>query len=333
MTNGPFALTAWQPGATVTLERNPFYTGQFPGNVQRLEGIIFSQWAKSLAAYATTTVDLLDISVAPPQIIHDSRRNYADDLVHTPLNHTNYLVFRVDCPPFNDPRVRKAFIHAVNRVALGAALAQHGQAPALGGIVPPGMPGHSPEIGLPYAPLLAKRLLAEAGYGNGTAGVGHFPTVHFLHTHALGDDGQIRFLQRAWQQHLGLTIEVTTLPWAAFQHRLATDPPHLMLSGWLADYPDPDNFLRVLFHSQEGQNEPRWQNAQFDAGASAAACETVPERRLALYQELDRLLINQEAVVMPLSYGKGSVLMKPWLRHYRYGRAYSRYLKKLIVQG
>ncbi|MEZ4866945.1 MAG: ABC transporter substrate-binding protein [Caldilineaceae bacterium] len=332
MTNGPFALTAWQPGAIITLERNPFYTGRFSGNVQRVEGTIFSQWAKSLAAYANTTIDLLDISVAPPQIIHDSQRDHADDLVHTPLYHTNYLVFRVDCPPFDDPRIRKAFIHAVNRVALGAKLAQHSQAPALGGIVPPGLPGHSPEIGLPYAPLLAKRLLAEAGYGNGTSGVENFPDVHFLHTHGLGDDSQIRFLQRAWQQHLGLTIEVTTLSWAAFQRRLTTDPPHLMLSGWLADYPDPDNFLRVLFHSKEGQNEPRWQNAKFDDSAGTAARESNAEQRIALYQELDRLLVNQEAVVMPLSYGKGSLLMKPWVRHYRYGRAYSRYLKKLIVQ-
>ncbi|MEZ4677395.1 MAG: ABC transporter substrate-binding protein [Caldilineaceae bacterium] len=344
ITNGPYVLTEWQPGIQLRLERNPFYTGSFPGNIERVEGLIFSQWSKSLAAYAapqvahdsgpqtTQGVELIDISATTPQQMVACRRNYPNELVSMPLYNTNYLVFRVDCPPFDDVRVRKALIHAINRLALGAELAPQGQTPALGGIVPPGMPGHSPEIGLTYSPLLAKELLAEAGYAVGTQKGRPFPAVSFLHTHGLGDEKQIQFLQQSWQQQLGITIEVKTVTWDAFQQQLATEPPHLMLSSWLADYPDPDNFLRGLFHSSEGQNEPRWHNAQFDAGVTAAARETNPERRLALYRELDQLLIEQEAVVMPLSYGKGTVLMKPWLRHHRYGRVYSRYLKKLVVE-
>jgi len=336
ITNGPFVLTAWQPGTQLTLERNPFYTGPFPGNITRVEGVIFSEWHKSLAAYGapdeTVAVDLLDMSAATPESMVLSRRKHPDDFVNTPLYNTNYLVFRADCPPFNDVRVRKAFVHAVNRLALGAEFAQHGQSPALGGMVPPAMPGHSPEIGLSFSPLLAKKLLREAGYAIDTTQGKPFPTITFLHTHGLGDENQIRFLQRAWQQQLGVTVDLTTLAWQPFQQRLAEDPPHLMLSGWLADYPDPDNFLRTLFHSTEGQNEPRWHNADFDRGATLAAEETDPDHRLALYRELDRFLIQEEAVVMPLNYGKGSVLMKPWIRHYCYGRAFSRYLKKLIVE-
>ena len=86
-----------------------------------------------------------------------------------------YLQFDVSRPPFDDVRVRRAFVLATDREALVKA-ARPDCFPATGGFVPPGMPGHSPGIGLPYDPGQARRLLAEAGYPGGQG----FPVVECL---------------------------------------------------------------------------------------------------------------------------------------------------------
>jgi ABC-type oligopeptide transport system substrate-binding subunit len=71
--------------------------------------------------------------------------------------------------------------------------------------------------------------------------------------------------------------------------------------------------LRVTFHSRTGVATQGWQNARFDALVEEAARTTDHARRMQLYQEADQILVAEEAVVMPLSYGRGRVLAKPWI--------------------
>ena len=96
--------------------------------------------------------------------------------------------------------------------------------------------------------------------------------------------------------------------------RMSRQTAHLTMLGWGADYPDPDFMLRVTFHSRMGVAKQGWQNARFDALVEEAARTADHARRMALYQEADRLLVADEAAVMPLSYGSGRVLAKPWVK-------------------
>jgi ABC-type oligopeptide transport system substrate-binding subunit len=85
------------------------------------------------------------------------------------------------------------------------------------------------------------------------------------------------------------------------------------LWGWLADYPDPDSLLRVVFHSTEGVRPGHWHHARFDALVEKAGRIAEQPRRMELYQEADRILAVDEAAVMPLGYGRGRILVKPWV--------------------
>jgi oligopeptide transport system substrate-binding protein len=123
----------------------------------------------------------------------------------------------------------------------------------------------------------------------------------------------IPFLGDAWGRHLGVNLHAQYMEWKAFFDRGERDPAHLSLWGWFADYPDPDNMLRVVFHSAEGFNAPRWHNGHFDALVEEAAQVTDQQRRMELYQEADRILVAEEAVAMPLGYGRGRILAKPWV--------------------
>jgi oligopeptide transport system substrate-binding protein len=328
VTNGPYTLLEWQRGEQLVLERNPHYGGRFPGNAHRVECRIFTDHKPALEAYAADDIDVSDMASGEAGVMAQIRSVHGEELIFTPRLNTNYLIFGADLEPFDDVRVRKAFAHAVDQEALIRELMQEQYLAATGGVVPPGMPGHSPDIGLAYDPEAARHLLARAGYPGGE----DFPCVAFLHTHGLGDESFIPFLQRAWSQNLGVDVEVTTLAWEPFLSRLEIQPPDLMLGGWIADYPDPDNFLRVVFHSREGLNESRWQDTRFDALVEEAARLTDKRRRLDLYQEADRILVAEQAVILPLSYGRGAILVKPWVSHYSKTSAYTDHLKELVVE-
>jgi len=327
VSNGAYQLVEWQRGERLVLSRNPFYHGPFPGNAERVECPVFTDFGPALESYAADAVDAVSMITADPGTIARARAAHGRELVFTPQSSTYYLVFRADRPPFDDVRVRRALVHAVDREALAREAWQGQYLPATGGFVPPGMPGHSTGIGLAYDPDRARRLLAEAGYPEGEG----LPPVTWLYTRGSSDEPVIPFLRKAWRKNLGLDLEAQSLEWGAFFERRDRDPAHLTLVGYSADYPDPDCFLRVTFHSREGINRPQWHKARFDALVEEASRVTDQTRRMELYQAADRILVAEEAVIMPLGYVRGRILVKPWVTMPRVPPVLVR-LKRIVVQ-
>ena len=110
--------------------------------------------------------------------------------------------FDVNRPPFDDPRVRRAFVLATDREMLADVALRGYVFPATGGFVPPGIPGHSPGIGSPYDPEGARQLLAEAGYPDGRG----FPVVGALLPRAAITLAGCEYQQAQWQENLGVEI-------------------------------------------------------------------------------------------------------------------------------
>jgi len=328
VSNGAYQLAEWQRGEKLILGKNPFYHGRFPGNAERVECPIFTDFGPVLEAYAADALDAISMITADPGTIARARAAHGRELVYIPQPSTYHLVFRADRPPFDDVRVRQAFVHAVDRDTL-ATEAWGGQyLPGTGGFVPPAIPGHSTGIGLAYDPERARGLLAQAGYPGGQ----DFPRVTWLYSGGSpAEPPVVPFLRKAWRKNLGLSLEAQSVEWEAFIERRDRDPAHLALWGWLADYPDPDALLRVIFHSTEGINPPRWHNARFDALVEEAACVADQTRRMELYREADRILVAEKAVIMPLGYARGRILVKPWVTMPRVPPALMR-LKHIVLQ-
>jgi len=305
VTNGPFRLETWKQGESMILVRNPEYHGQFRGNVQRVGLSLLSDRSAILELYEADGLDALILWGFIPPEIDRVRRRQAGEYVSVPWLLTWYMGFDVSRPPFDDPRMRRAFALATDRETLAEVVLRGYVSPATGGYVPPGMPGHSPGIGLPYDPEQAQHLLAEAGYPGGCSP----PTVDSLVPY--GRESLSQYLQAQWREDLGVETTWEAMEWAKYLDGLDREPSHIFLCGWVADYPDPDSFLRA----NPVRRWTRWQNGAYDRLVEEARQVTDQGKRMRLYGQADRILV-EEAAIVPLTYERLHLLVKPWVRRY-----------------
>jgi ABC-type oligopeptide transport system substrate-binding subunit len=315
VTNGPFSIESWEPDQRIVLVRNPRYHGRFPGNLQRVVWHILSEdQDEAIRLYAAGEVDFIFTSLLSPQRKRTVLQRFAGDLRSIPWLRTQFLVIDPSQSPFDDRRVRQAFAMAINREQLSETTFGIAS-PGTGGFVPPGMPGHSPGIGLPYHPEKARQLLAVAGYPGG----GGFPDrgairaigfEEFRHT--------CQLISAQWQEVLGVDITWNILP-DSLMHDIsvknlsenAGSYPHIYLPvGFVADYPDPDNVLRLA----TSIDVPRWHHPDYQEYISLAQNEINQDERMRLYRAADYLLM-QEAVIVPLLYYRLDFLVKPWISY------------------
>jgi ABC-type oligopeptide transport system substrate-binding subunit len=233
-----------------------------------------------------------------------ARQRHADEYVSAPSAVTQYVSLNTNRPPFDDRRVRRALALSTDRETLADVVIRGYEFPAMGGFVPPALPGHSPGIALPFDPQRARDLLAEAGFPGGYL----FPAVDAI-TWFAGE--WIEYLQEQWRECLGIEVKCERMDLGACDARIDDNPPHLVFGGWAHDYPDPDCFLSP----DRWWNKLGWHNEDYGKLIERARQATRQTERMNLFQQADSLLV-QEAAIIPLTYGREHLLVKPWVRNY-----------------
>jgi ABC-type oligopeptide transport system substrate-binding subunit len=218
----------------------------------------------------------------------------------------NYVAFNTSIPPFNSPLVRQAFAYAIDRQVI-AEMAQKYRAknskPATT-LTPPETLGRElyNQVGIVFNPQKAKDLLTQAGYSNPYT----FPTVTMI-VNAYGDIAPgARFnmanaMVEMWQKHLGISVHIKVIKtFKDYGNRLKTNPPEIFWQGWVADFNDPDNFLRGIFQTGSQFNYGHFSNSEFDQLVDDAAIAGDPTKRQELYILAERLLCETETALIPL---------------------------------
>jgi oligopeptide transport system substrate-binding protein len=226
---------------------------------------------------------------------------------------TDYVVFDTTRPPFDDVNVRKAFSMAFDRQKYIDVIF-NGHALPANGVYPPGLPGFNLALkGLPYDPAQARQLLAQSKYG-GPAGL---PPIVFSNI-GIGSyiSMDVAAMAEMWEQNLGVTITVENLePDYYYDQVYSSNHGQLFSGGWCADYPDPENFADVLFHTGSAQNNGGYSNPQLDGLLEAARTEQDVTQRIALYQRAEQLLVDDAAALFT-TYSLSYQLVKPYVKGY-----------------
>ncbi|HZU87107.1 MAG TPA: ABC transporter substrate-binding protein, partial [Anaerolineaceae bacterium] len=347
---GPFRIArdangspAWQPDRLLELERNPGYYGRFGGNLQRVEMHQFESAEERLARY--TAGDLDTFSFRGLRAERDQvRQRFAGEYLSVPNLTVTYAGFNLARPPFNDARIRRAFALAVDRAAHANIELKGFAFPASGGLIPPGMPGHTPGLALPFDPAEARRLLVECGFPEGRG----LPPIEMLAGE--GNESILTFLAAQWQQHLGVSVAWKMLDYDAFMARMAgAEAPHIFLNAWMPDYPDPDNFLRICdalrwthYDNIETQHlasllRSGTKNiAEMQAVASLqdlidnARRLTDQPARLEMYRQADRQLV-EGALLLPFNYWRSHLLIKSSVKQFPTSAVKWWYWKDVVI--
>ena len=301
ITNGPYLLSSWKHENEIELHANPrFFRGK-PA-IEKIRMFMVNEKTTALAMYEQGQLDFIDNHSIP--IFEKERLSKQRGFKRVPQLRGYYYGFRTDRPPFNDPRVRRAFALAVDRSVFPAIL-HGGQTPASSWI-PPGMPAHNNKLGLPFNPVEARRLLREAGYPDGK---GFPPVVLAFNTE---EDHKLvaEAVQSMWQRNLGIVAKLENQEWKVYLKQLQNDPPPIFRLGWGADYPDPDNFMK-LFTANSGNNHTRWKNKKYDQLLEQAAQELDANKRVKLYDAAQKILCETDVPIIPLFWEAESTLLNP----------------------
>lgn len=321
---GPFRL-AQRDGQRIVLERNEHYYRE----LARLERVTFVLAGGSpLTMYENGELDIAEAGLADLERVQDPANPLSRELAVVGRMDVQYLGMNVRQPPFDDLKVRQAIAHAIDRQRLADVVWQRRMVAARG-ILPPGMPGYRPELqGLAYDPELARRKLGESRYKTRA----DVPTI-VLHTSGTGGSmpPTISAIVAMLESNLGLEVEVQQTPWQQFLVDLNERRYGFFSSGWIADYADPENFLDILFHSRSSDNHMAYANAEVDRLLERARVEADRDRRLALYQQAEDIIL-QEAAWVPLWHGRDFVLTKPYVKGAVYSGAIRPWLKDVYIE-
>jgi len=298
VTNGPFRLASWKHENEIELRANANYYRGKPA-LDKVTMYMVNEKTTAITMFEQGNLDFIDDhSIAP---LDKPRLSKLPGYKLVPQLRGEYYGFAVDRKPFDNPKLRKAFALAIDREVFPKIL-QGGQTAATSWI-PPGMLAHNPKIGLAFNPEQARKLLSEAGYPDGKG----LPEI-VLGYNTLDDNKLVaEAVQSMWQKHLNVVVKVENQEWKVYLKRLQTDPFQIHRAGWGADYPDPDNFMK-LFTANSGNNHGRWKNPKFDQLLEQAARESDNAKRTQIYDEAQRLLTESDAAIVPL-YWKAEATM------------------------
>ncbi len=311
---GPFRLAEYIPGEVLRLEGNEAYHLGAP----KLEEVRYLlSGGDSLLMYQNDEIHVTGVNLLNLEGMLDPSHPLNQQLHQAPPSFDlSYIGMNASLAPFDDPKVRQAFNYAIDKETLSSALYQGLVAPAKG-ILPPGFPGYNLDIqGYEYDPAKAKQLLLESKYGEN---MDEFPRITFTLPGSFGAPVSpvMEAIMQMWRQSMGIDMEILQTEWAIFLQDLHQNRFQIFGGlGWIADYPDPENFLDGLFHSESDNNNTGYSNPEVDRLLEKARLELDQEARFAIYHTVEKMIM-EDAPWVPLWHGEsGFVLWKPYVKDY-----------------
>lgn len=329
--NGPYRITAVQPGAGVTLESNPQWGGAAPA-FRRIQIRTVENTAALEAQLLAGQVDMiagelglpLDQAAALQRRTGDRFRfEYHPGLIyeHLDINH--------DHPALGDRRVRQALLMAIDRAQIVARLFDGRQQVAHSNVNPLD-PVHAEDVRQwPYDPARAAALLDEAGWRRGPDGI---------RRNAAGERLAIELMTTAGNRSREQVQQVLQAQWraAGIEARIRNEPPRVLfaetlsrrrfqgaaLFAWISA---PESVPRTTLHSDEipraernwsGQNFGGYRNAELDALLEALPEELDPDERRQMFARLQSIY-SRDLPALPLWFRSDAHVWPSWLEGVR----------------
>jgi len=301
---GPFKFKRWIENQSLFLSKNENY---FEKGFPKVDAIRISFIGDRKIAYLEMLNGNIDFFsglessyinelVTKEGTIHPAKAEKIQ-FIKSPYLNSEYLginlEFGADDNPLKKKKIRQALNYGLNRAVMLQTLRNSVGLPASSGFTPIGLPSFDDQAapGYTYQPNRARALLQEAGFPNGEG----LPVIT-LHTTADYED-LCTFAARQWED-LGFKIKIELAESATLRQMMTKGQVAFFRASWIMDYPDAESFFTVFYSKNPAPpNYTRFKNVVFDKLYEAALRENDDTKRYALYQEMDRLLIEEAPVI------------------------------------
>ena len=293
---GPFTFAAWEFNSELVLSANKDYWDGAPA----CEGLVLKvipDEATARMMFENGELDILDMDNNASQLEYFLNNDaYQDQIVSGPRVGVYYICLNEKFTELSDARVRKALQYSIDRQAILDSL-YAGKGQLENGIFPHGLIGYNADLPeIPYDVEQAKALLAEAGYPDGFE-------MELCYSSDAGQTTKdmLEIISAYWAE-IGVTAKVTEVDEGSFYDMRAAGEIESYTSSWSADFNDPDNFIYSFF-GNESNIERRglgYSNTEAIARVAAARAIVDEDERIAEYQDLEKLIIQEDAAWVPL---------------------------------
>lgn len=292
VSSGPFKLVKWEHNQRLEWEINPYYNGPHKPGVQKVVQLMGTPQTNWFNVWLNKEIDIMPI-LQPAELARVRSDPKLNPLLHWWTDpQTEFIIMDTHNPPFNNQKLRMALAKAIDREALCTKVMLGTTIPAQT-MLPPDFPAYNPELEKvqAYDPEKAKQLLAEAGYPDGKDASGKQLELTFTSN---GRDPKVEFVKEQWETNLGIKVNIEVLENAVWREKRSKREMKLFKSGYEYDYMDPANLLTQLWRSIDdiGSRQHLWKNEKFDELVTKAGTETDAQKRLQLFQEAERILVE-----------------------------------------
>lgn len=299
--SGPFGVTKWDAGQQLVLGANKNYLPDPP--MLKTVTFLFGAGASDpLTLYERNQIDIAPVPDDAVDRIQAENSPERAQIVVTPQLSESYVLINPNIAPFNDINVRKALIMAFDRAKI-ATVTYDGHVQVAKGIVPAGLQGSDWAATMPdYDPAAAKALLAQTAVDARSRPLTFYTS---------GDYAPVA-MKLQYEANLGIKADVVQLEFQDYINDITARKLPVLTLDWVADYPDPSDFLRTLFYSTSTENYIGYNNPAVDKLLDQASAEQDATKRSALYEEAQQKIID-DAVVIPVYDDVQYQVIKPYV--------------------
>lgn len=298
--SGPFALTKWTPNDRITLQGHKGYEPH-PPTLQSVVILIGASANQPMTLYERGQIDATNASLGDIDRIREPHSALGGQLHVSPLLAVSYVMLNPNVAPLNNSDLRRALIESFDSAKV-ANVTFGGLVKPADGLLPRGLDGHDWPATLPAYNLAAGQALLRKADG------GKPPSLTIYTADA---DAPVA-MKKVYERDLKLSVDVVEPEFNDLITEMQQRTLEAFSVTWVADFPDPESFLRELFYSTSPNNFLGYDNPKVDHLLDQAQAASDPATRARLFAQAQQAIIDDN-VVLPIYDDMAYVLIKPYV--------------------
>ncbi len=290
--NGPFKVEFRRIRDRLRLVRNPHYWNKKVVRLDIVDALAIQSETTSLNMYLNGQIEWT--TNLPVSIMPELKKR--EDFYGSPSLICYFYRLNVNKPPLDDIHVRRALNMSIDKQLICDTVTQAGEQPARS-VVPPGLPGYTPQFCNLFDIEMAKAELAKSKYAREGK---RMPKIEIVYNTLERHRDIAEVIQQQWKNNLGLDVGLVNMEWQSYLDTMHMQKYSVARAGWVGDYPDPNTFLDMWITDGDN-NETGWSSPAYDKLIAKAAQETDGEKRLRIMEQAEAILMDEQPIV-PIYY-------------------------------